>query len=443
MTRSVPGEPRHRGALRFGLVAAAIALLAAPAAASAAPALHPCADGQRWRCGTLSRPLDPARPGGRKIGIAFRWLPPRHAGAHHPALVAVEGGPGYPSTGSRVEYTGIYGPLLRDARAAAGGQPRDGRLGADRLPEASEVLRRDLGRGGSRASWPAARARSSAATARPDLFATAYAARDLAAVIRALRLGRGRPVRRLLRHILRAVVHRRATRGCCTRWCWTPPIRCAASTRGTCPPGRWRATRSTRSARATRAARRSRPAARRSASAQLLARLRHGRDRGTRARRRRSPRARALRRARAGRPRAGRRLRAAHLPRARPRGARGARPATTAPLLRLVAESRPLASTAAAATPPTTPTGSTGRSPARTTRSCSRWTRRPPTGAAARGEPAGAAGRRVRPVHRARVGHGGQLHAAVQGLPRLAAPAPGGAGGARRRRGRCRPRSRC
>ena len=87
-------------------------LIGAPPAG--AVVLHKCPDGGRWRCGTLSRPLDPARPHGRTIPIAFRWLPPRHAGARLPALVAVEGGPGFPSTGSRVEYTGTYGPLLRE-----------------------------------------------------------------------------------------------------------------------------------------------------------------------------------------------------------------------------------------------------------------------------------------------------------------------------------------
>ena len=188
MSRSVPGEPRHRGALRFGLVAAAIALLAAPATASAAPVLHPCADGQRWRCGTLSRPLDPARPGGRKIAIAFRWLPPRHAGAHHPALVAVEGGPGFPSTGSRGEYTGIYGPLLRDRglllvdnRGTGGSALIDCR----RLQRYSGVTS-----GGRFPSVVAGCARQiERRYGSADLFATAYAARDLAAVIRALRLG--------------------------------------------------------------------------------------------------------------------------------------------------------------------------------------------------------------------------------------------------------------
>ena len=34
--------------------------------------------GSAW-CGTLSRPLDPSRPAGRRIDIAFRWYAPRHS----------------------------------------------------------------------------------------------------------------------------------------------------------------------------------------------------------------------------------------------------------------------------------------------------------------------------------------------------------------------------
>ena len=46
--------------------------------------------GGAW-CGKLSRPLDPARPTGRRINVSFRWWQGRSEG---PALVAVEGGPG-------------------------------------------------------------------------------------------------------------------------------------------------------------------------------------------------------------------------------------------------------------------------------------------------------------------------------------------------------------
>jgi pimeloyl-ACP methyl ester carboxylesterase len=162
-------------------------LIGAPPAG--AVVLHKCPGGGRWRCGTLSRPLDPARPHGRTIPIAFRWLAPRHAGGRLPALVAVEGGPGFPSTGSRVEYTGTYGPLLRkrglllvDQRGTGGSAVIDCSVqryagpsfGTGRFPDEVAACARKIARQfGS-----------------PDLFATAYATADLAAVIRAMHLGR-------------------------------------------------------------------------------------------------------------------------------------------------------------------------------------------------------------------------------------------------------------
>ena len=77
--------------------------------------LKPCADGPRgWWCGQLQRALDPRRPAGPRGSRSRCAGGPRPSGqADGPPLVAVEGGPGYPSIGSRVEYTGIYGPLLK------------------------------------------------------------------------------------------------------------------------------------------------------------------------------------------------------------------------------------------------------------------------------------------------------------------------------------------
>ena len=167
-------------------VALAVAFFALAAPAQAAPQLHRC--GAAY-CGSLTRPLDPARPGGRKLAIGFRLY--RAAHPRGPAIVAVEGGPGYPSTGSRVEYRGIYAPLLRE---------RDLLLVDNRGTGSSalidcENLQTFAGRtsGGAFAKRVGACARSidrrfgAHAT---DRFATAYAADDLAAVIRALRLGK-------------------------------------------------------------------------------------------------------------------------------------------------------------------------------------------------------------------------------------------------------------
>src|SRR4051812_29478620 len=97
---------------------AAAALIAAPAAGAATTKrvgsveLHRCGFARGW-CGSVPRPLDPAKPNGPRIDIAFRWLPAGGGRARGPTLVAVEGGPGYPSIGSRPEYQAMYGPLLR------------------------------------------------------------------------------------------------------------------------------------------------------------------------------------------------------------------------------------------------------------------------------------------------------------------------------------------
>ena len=135
--------------LRFAPAIALLATLSIVAPAGAAPALElrvgslelrRCDDGTRWWCGTLPRSLDPARPGGPRIGIDFRWLPARRdaAAARHPALVAVEGGPGYPSTGSRAEFTGIYGPLLRERNLLT--WTRRARLASARVGDTSLTL---------------------------------------------------------------------------------------------------------------------------------------------------------------------------------------------------------------------------------------------------------------------------------------------------------------
>src|SRR5262245_40780973 len=85
------------------------ALVAAAALAAALPACPPAHAVTR---GSITRPLDPGKPHGRKIHIGFRWYAPHGKPTGRPS-VAVEGGPGYPSTGSRVEYLGTFGPLVR------------------------------------------------------------------------------------------------------------------------------------------------------------------------------------------------------------------------------------------------------------------------------------------------------------------------------------------
>jgi hypothetical protein len=118
--------PRRRTALSLAIVIVlcAGAALSLPAAGAAVPrmlrigsvALHRCGrhrgpdHGPGW-CAKVPRPLDPGLPNGPKIGIQTQWVPAKDGHAVG-TIVAVEGGPGYPSTGSYDEYMGIFQPLL-------------------------------------------------------------------------------------------------------------------------------------------------------------------------------------------------------------------------------------------------------------------------------------------------------------------------------------------
>jgi pimeloyl-ACP methyl ester carboxylesterase len=145
--------------------------------------------GGAW-CGTLARPLDPARPHGRRIGIFFRWSGAQ-VRSRGPALVAVEGGPGYPSTGSMVEYRGIYGALLKERGLLLVDQRGTGRSGLIDCPRVQSFTGRTSGRAFARLAGRCARTIDAHFGPHASgLFATAYAADDLAAIVRALRLGR-------------------------------------------------------------------------------------------------------------------------------------------------------------------------------------------------------------------------------------------------------------
>jgi pimeloyl-ACP methyl ester carboxylesterase len=181
-----------RGAV---VLLALLALFAAPAGAATkklgSVTLHRCGEGQHGWCGSLNRPLDPGRPHGPKIGIAFHWLPASHP-AKQPAIVAVEGGPGYPSTGSLYEYHGIYSPLLRTRNLLLVDNRGTGGSGLIDCPSVQRY------NGVSSGPEFARRVKSCATRIErtypgvhaADLFGTAYAAEDLAAVLRALRLGK-------------------------------------------------------------------------------------------------------------------------------------------------------------------------------------------------------------------------------------------------------------
>ena len=154
-------------------LAAAVACVATATAATA------CETGAR--CGYLSRPLDPSGSFAGTLGIYYEFYPHSGAGAAAGTLVAAEGGPGYPTTGSREDYLALFKPLrqthdvlLMDNR----GTGRSGAIDCEPLQQAPVLTREDIGACG----------RSLGASA--PFYSTTLAADDLAAVLDALKVAR-------------------------------------------------------------------------------------------------------------------------------------------------------------------------------------------------------------------------------------------------------------
>lgn len=128
-------------------------------------------------CGALSRPLDPAGQAPGSIPIAFQWYPHRDGGARDGVIVAVEGGPGYPSTGSAASYYALFAPLLGasdlllvDNRGTGGSQA----IHCEPLQHEGNGTVRSIGACGATLG------------AASDLYGSGIAADDLAAVLGAL-----------------------------------------------------------------------------------------------------------------------------------------------------------------------------------------------------------------------------------------------------------------
>ncbi len=142
--------------------------------------LHRCRPDEDYYCGALRVTLDPAGQVPGTIDIALEWLPHANRGARsRGTIVAVEGGPGYPSIGSRAYYRSLFRPLLetRDMLLVDNrGTGRSGAIACHPLQGAPVMLLRDVTRCGQELGK------------RSDLYGTALAADDMAAVLTALRI---------------------------------------------------------------------------------------------------------------------------------------------------------------------------------------------------------------------------------------------------------------
>lgn len=160
--------------------------------------LHKCSAKSLAYCGRLEVPLDYRLSTGPQIPIAFRWYPASNPGPGGATgtVVPVEGGPGYPSIGSVEEgYGPMYGPLLERWNMLAIDNRGTGASAGIKCPSlqdfsgptASAAFRQAAAECAAylNSRWHAP---GGAPIHASDLFTTALAARDMAAVIRSLGL---------------------------------------------------------------------------------------------------------------------------------------------------------------------------------------------------------------------------------------------------------------
>jgi pimeloyl-ACP methyl ester carboxylesterase len=198
------------GLAGLAALAAAAALVAVPVTqAGAAPAsasassvrvgslrLRSCTKQSRLLCGGLRVPLDYSSKASPRIHLGFQWLP---ASDGHAAgtVLAVEGGPGYATTGSGYLYRAMLGPVLRSRNLLLVNLRGTGNSTPVTCPALEKAGPQQHGARfnqlvaacGARLNhtW---RYRGGGWVHASDLFNTAYSARDVARVIRALGLHR-------------------------------------------------------------------------------------------------------------------------------------------------------------------------------------------------------------------------------------------------------------
>jgi pimeloyl-ACP methyl ester carboxylesterase len=132
----------------------------------------------RGRCGHIRTAVDPLRPGLGMQRVGFEFYPRRDKGSPSlGTLVGHEGGPGYPSTGSRRYFLGLFKPLA-DRHSVL--------LVDQRGTGTSDPIRCTPLQRGARPYVQAVADCGEQLGARADTYSTAYAADDTAAVLDAL-----------------------------------------------------------------------------------------------------------------------------------------------------------------------------------------------------------------------------------------------------------------
>ncbi|HET6172107.1 MAG TPA: alpha/beta fold hydrolase [Gaiellales bacterium] len=175
--------------MRFAPALAGVLALVAAAPAGAAVKLAPCPDSPAARCGTIVVPAVRSDLSAGTMRIAFRRYPAL-AGPAKRTLLAIEGGPGYPTVGSAGYYLAMLGPARRTTALVLVDQRGTGESElidcpvlqdfpyAPFAPVALRPYRLAVGRCGDSLG------------SRSDAFGTGAAVDDMVAVLDALRLRR-------------------------------------------------------------------------------------------------------------------------------------------------------------------------------------------------------------------------------------------------------------
>lgn len=160
--------------------------------------VRPCSGFPQAWCTTIAVPYDYSDPAAGTIQLGFLWYPA--AGGHaRGTILAVQGGPGYPTSGYASQYRGVFGPailaarnlLLVDLRGTGMSSPFNcAPLQNWTLNDSIAAYTRVTGECGQQLNHTRhLRGRASYVQA-SDLYTTANAARDVALLLHRLRTGR-------------------------------------------------------------------------------------------------------------------------------------------------------------------------------------------------------------------------------------------------------------
>jgi pimeloyl-ACP methyl ester carboxylesterase len=147
-------------------------------------------------CDVVPVPLDWENPSAATITIRFEWIPAGDAVTTR-TIVAQDGGPGFPSTGSGDAYVRLFGPLLydrnllmMDERGTGGSTPIDCEplQAAVVNGDTDEIFQRGVRACATQLDHTFRTRDATGFVRADDLFATTQSVRDLAAILRALAL---------------------------------------------------------------------------------------------------------------------------------------------------------------------------------------------------------------------------------------------------------------